>query len=73
MGLKVVTKTVTLRIPDSAGLYWWRKGSGQDWVITKVLDNKSPGWGLTVMRNTHEVPIEELGGEWGDEIIPPPK
>lgn len=73
MAIKTEVKTVTISMPDSAGLYWWRKHKDADWEMMHVTGTVGHGWGLCVTKNTHDMTIADLGGEWGPEIVPPPK
>ncbi len=65
MGL--VEVTVTKMVPGTGGWYWWRLNTDSKWEIVLVA-NPCNGWPATVSRNTHAVPVLEMGGEWGPEV-----
>jgi hypothetical protein len=81
MGLK--TETITRKIPDSPGWYWYRKHKQDDWVPTRVYFVPASGPRtvkanlvgrqkvLSVSNGTSEYPLDVFPGEWGPEIIPP--
>lgn len=65
--LKVVYK------PISPGLYRWRYSKNCDWEIVRVSADIGDGWGLCAHRHSKYIPIDNFGGIWGDEIVPPAK
>jgi hypothetical protein len=69
--MAIEAKEVSIKKPDSAGYYWWRKSPHHEWEIVKVTGSQGEGWGLCVTKNTHHVTVNDFGGEWHSEILRP--
>lgn len=71
MAIKTEAKTVTISMPDSAGIYWWRKDASYEWQIVHVHGVIGKGWGLCVRKNNFDITLDDFGGQWGPQVIPP--
>ena len=62
-------RTATRSVPATGGWYWAKQAEG--WGPVFVHPPTESGWGPTVTVASHTVEVQDVGWEWGPEIIPP--